>query len=576
MYVATIPNRSSPPAILLRESYRVGKKVKNRTIANLTGWPPTQVKALQHVLRGGTVGPRLEEAFDIVRSRPHGHVAAALGSLRKVGLQQLLGSKRSRERDLCEALITARLLNPKSKLATARGLGAETLDSTLGELLGVGDADEDELYDAMDWLVERQPRIEEKLARKHLSEGALVLYDLTSTYFEGRSCPLARLGYSRDGKKGRPQIEFGLLTDASGRPIAVEVFEGNVGDPKTLASQVKKLRERFGLTHIVIAGDRGMITQARIDEDLTPNEVEWITSLRAPALRKLVVSGSLQPGLFDNRDMAEISDPAFPGERLVVCRNPFLAAERKRKREELLKATERDLAEIVKATQRAKRPFHGEERILLRVSKVINRYKMKKHFRLETTGSQLRYERDTDSIAHEAALDGIYVVRTNVPAEHLTTSEVVRSYKSLSLVEHAFRSMKTLDLHVRPIHHRKEDRVRAHVFLCALAYYVEWHMRQVLAPLLFDDEDRVAAEQRRLSVVAKARRSVGAERKAANKVNDQGDPVHSFTTLLEDLATIVKNRIQPREPGSAAFDLTTTPTALQQRAFDLLGLSHRM
>ena len=576
MYVAVVPNRSSPPAILLRESYREGQKVKNRTLANLTGWSDAKIEALRHVLRGGTVGPRLEDAFDIVRSRPHGHVAATLGSLRKVGVQQLLGTKRSRERDLCEAMIAARILSPKSKLATARGLDAATLGSTLGELLGVGDADEDELYGAMDWLLERQTRIEEKLARKHLSEGALVLYDLTSTYFEGRSCSLARIGYSRDGKKGRPQIEFGLLTDASGRPIAVEVFEGNVGDPKTLASQIKKLRERFGLKHIVIAGDRGMITQARIDEDLTPNAVEWITSLRAPAVRKLVVSGSLQLGLFDDRDMAEISDPAFPGERLVVCRNPFLAAERKRKREELLKATERELAEIVKATQRTKRPFRGEERILLRVSKVINRYKMKKHFRLVISESELRYERDSESIAHEAALDGIYVVRTNVPAERLATAEVVRSYKSLSLVERAFRSLKTLDLHVRPIHHRKEGRVRAHVFLCTLAYYVEWHMREALAPMLFDDENPAAAEQRRPSVVAKARRSLGADRKAATKMNDQGAPVHSFTTLLEDLATIVRNRIQPRESGSSAFDVTTTPTALQQRAFDLLGCSYRM
>ncbi len=576
MYVAIVPNRSSPPAILLRESYRDGARVRNRTLANLSDWPPERVENLRRVLRGGTVGPPLEDAFDVVRSRPHGHVAAVWGSLRQCGVQRLLGAKHSRARALCEAMIVARVLDPRSKLATARGLGSATLDSTLGEVLGVGDADEDALYAALDWLGARQARIEARLARTHLGEGALVLYDLTSTYFEGHTCPLARRGYSRDGKKGRPQIEFGLLTDAAGRPIAVEVFAGNVGDPTTVASQVTKLRERFGLTRVVVVGDRGMLTHARIDKDLTPAGLEWITSLRAPAIRALVESGSLQLGLFDDRDLAEITDPAYPGERLLVCRNPLLAAERTRKREALLDATEHALDTIVQATQRATRPLRGEKAILRRVSPVINRFKMGKHFRLEITAIELRYARDQDRIAREAALDGIYVVRTNVPADRLPGAEVVRSYKSLSRVERAFRSFKTVDLHVRPIHHRTESRVRAHVCLCMLAYYVTWHMREALAPLLFDDEDPAGAEGRRPSVVAKARRSVGAERKASRKTTAEGAPVHSFPTLLRDLAPLVKNRIQPRDTTGPAFDVLTTPTPLQQRAFDLLGISHRL
>lgn len=575
MYVAIVPNRSSPPAVLLRESYREGDKVRNRTLANLTSWSAEKVEALRQVLRGGTASPPLHEAFEIVRSRPHGHVAAVLGSLRRVGLQRLLGAKRCRERDLCAAMIAARILAPQSKLATARGLGTETLDSTLGEVLGIEDASEDELYRAMDWLLDRQEGIEKKLAAKHLAEGALVLYDLTSTYFEGRSCPLARLGYSRDGKKGRPQIEFGLMTDDAGRPVAVEVFEGNVGDPKTVAAQVSKLRDRFELKHVVVVGDRGMLTQARIDEDLAPNTLEWITSLRAPAIRRLVEGGSLQLGLFDKSDLAEIRDPAYPDERLIVCRNPFLAAERARKRDALLSATEAELHKIVQATQRSQRPLRGETRILARVSKVIGRYKMEKHFRIRATETSLACERDQVSISRESALDGIYVVRTNVPAERLSSENVVSSYKRLSVVERAFRSFKTVDLHVRPIHHHKPDRVRAHVLLCMLAYYVEWHMREALAPMLFDDEDPAAGEQRRASVVARAQRSHQADDKAATKKTTAGSPVHSFATLLADLATVVKNRVQPRL-GGETFDVTTVPTPLQQRAFDLLGVPTRM
>jgi transposase len=572
MYIARIPNRNSPPAILLRESYREGGKVKSRTLANLSHLPDSQIELLRRVLKGETlVGAH--DAFDIVRSRPHGHVVAVLGTLRQLGLPALLARAPSRERQLVEAMIVARVLDPRSKLATARGLGGETLFSSLGEMLALEVLEVDELYEALDWLLARQARVEKALAKRHLCEGTLVLYDLTSSYFEGRRCPLAKPGHSRDGKKGKLQIVFGLLCNAEGCPIAVEVFEGNTGDPKTVASQVEKLRKRFGLTRLVLVGDRGMLTDARLREDIRPHEgLSWITALRAPAIRQLVERGSLQLSLFDERDLAEIADPEYPGERLIVCRNPVLAEERARKREALLRATEQELDRIVEATTRPKRKLKGKDKIGLRVGKGIGKYKVAKHFRIEISDAGFRYQRKAESIEEEAALDGIYILRTDVPRETLSTDDTVRSYKRLSVVERAFRSLKSIDLKVRPIHHHLADRVRAHVFLCMLAYYVEWHMRQALAPILFDEDDKATAEAARKSVVQAAQRSPKAQAKAQRKRTDEGLPVHSFRTLLQDLSTIVKDRIRPNLPDAPEFEKVTTPTPLQQKALDLLGV----
>lgn len=580
MYVERVPNRDSPPAILLRESFREGGQVRKRTLANLSAWPEEKLQALRAVLKGDfstAAGSSTAKAFDIVRTRPHGHVVAALGTLRRLGLDSLIASRRSPERDRVLGMIVARILDPRSKLATARGLQDETLSSTLGEMLGLGSCSEDELYEAMDWLLARQDKIEAALAKRHLGEGTLALYDLTSTYFEGRSCPLARLGYSRDGKRDKLQIVFGVLTNAEGCPVAVEVFDGNTADPKTLGSVVGKLRGRFGLQRIVLVGDRGMITSARIRDDLQKGAggIDWITALRAPQIQALRDAGSLQLSLFDQRDLAEITDPAYPGERLIACRNPLLADERARKRSALLEATERDLQKIRLATTRSRHPLRGKAEIALRAGAVLGRFKMKKHFRLEITDSSFSFERDAQRIESEAALDGIYIMRTNVAAEVLSGERVVESYKGLSAVERAFRCLKTVDLKVRPINHRLEGRVRSHVFLCMLAYYVEWNMRRSLAALLFDDDDRDAARAQRRSVVAPAQRSARAQRKTSTKRTEDGAPVHSFQTLLQDLATVAKNRIQPKD-SAPAFDVLTRPTILQQRAFDLLGVTLRL
>jgi transposase len=579
MYVVDVPNRNSRPATLLRESYRADGKVKNRTLANLSGWPRPKVEALRAVLKGVTVGLGLplDEAFEIVRTLPHGHVAAALGTLRQLGLDSILATKRSRARDLCVAMIVGRLLEPRSKLALVRSLRAASLSSSLAQVLDVSDTDEDEIYEAMDWLLERQERIESALAKRHLAEGTLVLYDVSSTYFEGRRCPLARIGHSRDGRFDRPQIVFGLLTDAEGCPVATEVFDGNTGDPKTVLAQVKKLRERFSLERVVLVGDRGMITSARIEEDLkrAPG-LEWITALRGPAIRKLVDTGVLDVSLFDERDLAEISSPDYPGERLIVCHNPLLAEERKRKREELLRATEKELEKVAVATRRAKNSLHGKERIGLRVGRVLGRFKMGKHFKLEITEQRFTYVRNPDTIAQEAALDGIYVIRTSVALATLSPADAVLSYKRLAHVERAFRCLKTVDLKLRPIHHHLADRVRAHVLICMLAYYVEWHMRRALAPMLFEDDDKASAARRRRSAVAKALRSEKAERKARTKLAADGSPVHSFQTLLADLATLAKNTLQPKAGSATPFEMITTPTALQQRALNLLGVSPRL
>jgi transposase len=570
MYVEVVPNRSSPPAILLRSACRQGKKIVKRTLANLSDWPPAQVDLLRRVLKGESLlSP--SEALRIQRSLPHGHVAATLGTLRRLGLEQTLSRTRCPQRDLVCAMIVARILTPASKLATARGLSAHTTTSSLASLLDLRDPDEDQLYAALDWLQTRQPRIEAHLAQRHLSEGSLVLYDLTSTYFEGRRCPLARYGHSRDERPGNLQIVFGLLTNQEGCPVAVEVFEGNTGDPKTVAAQIGKLRQRFGLKQVVLVGDRGMLTSARIREDLeTAEGLRWITALRAVQIQQLASDGQLQLSLFDQQDLAEIRHPAYPGERLMACRNPLLAEERKRKREELLAATEKQLDKIVAATMRKRRPLRGKKEIGLAVGKLLGRYKMGKHFQLTIEDDSFRWARKLASIDKEAALDGIYVIRTNVPAESLPAAEAVAHYKSLSTVERAFRSMKSVDLKVRPIHHHQADRVKAHIFLCMLAYYVEWHMRRALAPILFDDEDRQDAQAQRRSVVAPAQRSQRAQKKAATKHTQDGLPVHSFRTLLEDLATLTCNQVCMNEQ---TFQMLASPTPVQERAFQLLQVT---
>jgi transposase len=573
MYIEAVPNRNSPPAILLRETYRQEGRIRKRTLCNLSHWPTAHVEGLRGVLRGGTVIPAGHDAFTVTRSLPHGHVAAALGTARKIGLDRILGPDGNRCRDLVLALLVGRILEPTSKLAAARALSPATAASSLGEVLGLGAVDDDELYAALDWLLERQPAIETTLARRHLTTGTLVLYDVSSSYMEGSCCPLAKRGYSRDGKKGTLQIVYGLLCAPDGCPIAVEVFDGNTGDPTTLAPQIEKLKQRFHLDHVVLVGDRGMITDARLTEDIKSAGLDWITALRAPAIRDLMNSGLLQLTLFDQRDMASITSPDFPGERLVVCRNPDLAAERARKREDLLAATEKDLARIKAAVGRKRNPLRGTAEIALKVGEVLNTYKVKKHFDLDITDAAFSFTRKTAEIAAEAATDGIYVVRTSVPEATLGDADTVRSYKSLSLVERAFRCIKTVDLHVRPVYHWLADRVRAHVFLCMLAYYLEWHMRQRLAPMLFDDTDKEAAEAQRSSVVVQAQRSKAAIKKQTTGLTVDGLAVHSFRTLLLDLATLARNTMTTAINPDHPLTVLTRPTPIQQRAFDLLGVA---
>ena len=571
MYIESVPNRNSPPTVLLRESFRDAGKVNKRTLANLSKWPPTLIEGLRVLLKGGAAVARLHDAFDIQRSLPHGHVAAVLGTLRKLRLDRTIAGADSPERRRVLAMIVARILDPGSKLATARGLAADTARDSLAETLGLGEIDEDDLYAAMDWLLERQDAIERRLARRHLKDGALVLYDLTSVYLEGRRCPLGRRGYSRDGKRGKLQIEFGLLCDAEGRPVAVEVFHGNTADPATVGAQIDKLRRRFGFSKVVLVGDRGMLTEARIREDVKPAGLDWISALRGPAVRSLVESGAVQLSLFDETDLVEVRSDAYPGERLMVCRNPLLAEARARKRDELLQATEALLDPIVAATKRKKRRLKGADKIGVRVGKVVGQYKMAKHFELEIEENSFGYRRTPESIAAEAALDGLYVVRTSLAETQLDAEGTVRAYKRLSAVERAFRSLKTVDLKVRPVFHHAANRVRAHVLLCMLAHYVEWHLRERLKPLLFDDDDP-AAEAARASIVAPAQVSEAAKEKARSKRTANGHPVHSFRTLLGDLATIARNRVVPRLPGAEPFEVLTRPTALQREAFKLLGV----
>jgi transposase len=572
MYIESVPNRNSPPAVLLRETYRQDGKFHKRTLCNLSHWPTAHVEGLRGVLKGGTVIPAGHDAFTITRTLPHGHVAAALGTARKIGLDRILGPDGNRCRDLVLAMLIGRILDPVSKLAAARALSPATASSSLGEVLGLGDVDDDELYAALDWLLVRQPAIETILARRHLTNGTLVLYDVSSSSMEGSCCPLAKRGYSRDGKKGTLQIVYGLLCAPDGCPIAIEVFDGNTADPATLAPQIEKLKQRFHLNHVVRVGDRGMITEARITDDIKAAGLDWITSLRAPAIKELLNSGVLQLTLFDQRNMASITSPDFPGERLVVCRNPDLAAERTRKREDLLAATEKELARIKTAVARKRDPLRGATEIALAVGEVLNKFNMKKHFDLDITDAAFSFARKTAAIAAEAATDGLYVVRTSVTEAMLDDDDTVRSYKSLSRVERAFRCIKTVDLHVRPVYHWLADRVRAHVFLCMLAYYLEWHMRQRLAPMLFDDTDKEAAEARRRSVVAQAQRSKTAVNKQTTGLTEEGLPVHSFRSLLADLATLARNTLTTAISPHYPLTVLTRPTSIQQRAFDLLDL----
>ncbi|MFH1765819.1 MAG: IS1634 family transposase [Gemmatimonadota bacterium] len=575
MYIDVVPNRSSPPAILLRESWREGKHTRKRTVANLSSLPMDQVELIRRVLKGEELVPA-HEAFEIVRSRPHGHVAAVVGTLVKLGIPELLSTRKHPKRQLVLAMIAARILDPSSKLATAQKLDDETLSGSLGEVLDVGRADADDLYEALDWLYGGQARIEKKLAARHLVEGGRVLWDVTPVAFESHTCELAAFGRPKRGGKSQKQVVFGLLATPQGVPVAVEVFPGNTGDPGTVGSALDRLQERFGLEKVTMVGDRGMLTDARIEKELRPRRVGWITALRAPTIRSLMKDdGPLQLSLFDEQDLAEIYSPDFPGERLVACRNPLLADDRARKREELLQATEEKLAKVRVRVERQRRPLRGEDAIGVAVGKVLGASKVAKHFRYEITDETFRFERKEDAIRAEAALDGIYVIRTNVPEAELGAQDVVRAYKDLSEVEKSFRVMKRFALEVEPIRHRLEERVRAHVFLCMLARYVRWHMEKALAPLLLTDHDPDGAEARRDSMVAPARRSVAGERKVRSQRTEKGEPARSFNTLMKGLQTLAKNEMKV-QGAEATFDKYTRPTPLQEKAFRLLGVSYRM
>ena len=553
---------------LLRRTYREGGKVKHQTLGNLSHLPADLIDTIRRRLRGE---PPEDGAWEIVRSLPHGHVVAVLRTIQRIGLDNILASRPSRQRAVAVALIVARILKPGSKLATVRALRQETATTSLSLELGLQDVTEREVYEAIDWLQQRQRRIENKLAKKHLQDPTLLLYDVSSSYYTGRKPDLVRFGYSRDRKRGFPQIVYGLLCDGQGCPVSIEVFQGNTADPSTLASQIQKVRKRFGVRRVVFVGDRGMLTSRRIDEELRGVEgLDWISALRTDGIKKLVSHGAIELSLFDERDLAEVTSPDFPGERLVVCRNPLLADRRARKRTELLEASEKKLDAIVAATQRKKRPLRGKDKIGLRVGKVLGKYKVGKHFVLDISDKSFSYQRDEAKISEESALDGIYVVRTSVQPDVISSEDAVRAYKDLAKVERAFRSMKTVDLKVRPIYHWLDDRIRGHVFLCMLAYYVEWHMRRRLAPILFDDHQRTEAEQSRESVVAPAPRSRAARRKDFEKRTEDGAAVESFQTLLDNLGTLTKNRVRLQGSDGAEFYILAQPTPLQQRALALL------
>ena len=567
MYVERIPNRGSPPAILLREAWREGGRVRKRTVANLSHWPPERVEALRRVLRDEPL-VRADELFTVEMSRPHGHVEAILGMIRRLGLDTVIAAKRSRARDLVLALIVERLIHPCSKLATTR-LWSTT---TLGDTVGVTDADVDEVYEALDWLVARQRRTEQRLAARHLGEGAVVLYDVSSSYYEGRTCPLARFGHDRDGKTGLPIIVYGVLTDVAGRPIAVEVYPGGTGDPTTVPDQVETLRTRFGLTRVVLVGDRGLLTETQLAHLQAYPGLGWISALRSPAIRALVESGALQLSLFDEQHLAEITAPTYPGERLIVCFNPLLAAERRRKREDLLAATERDLTKIATAAARRTRTPFDDATLGIKVGRVLQHYKMGKHFAVTIAVGRVRWTQREDTIHQEAQLDGFYVIRTSEPRDRLSAADTVRHDKGLAQVERAFRCLTGIDLRGRPIRHRIEDRVRAHIFLCLLAYYVEWHLRQAWAPLLFHDE-ALETDRATRDPVAPAAPSRAATAKKTQRATADGLPVQSFETLLAELATRARLTCRLRsDPAGTPLPQLTPPTPLQARALALVGL----
>lgn len=564
MHIEIVPNRNSKPAILLRESFRENGKVKKSTLANLSNWQPEKIDALRRVLKGDKlVG--VDDVFETVSSFQHGHVKAVLLAMEKLSFEKLIASRPSRERDLVVAMVAARIIAPASKLATQRAWQ----NTTLPQLLDIQGADEDDLYEAMDWLLERQDKIEKKLAARHLKEGGLVLYDLSSSYFEGSRCPLAKLGHNRDGVKGKLQVNYGLLTDERGCPVSVSVFDGNVADPKTLLPAVAKVRERFGVNELVLVGDRGMISQKQVDELEKHDGVMWITALKTGAIRKLVDDGCLQLGLFDERNLFECAHPDFPGERLVACRNPELAKLRAHKRKSLIEATTELLEKVRGMAVRGR--LKSADAIGVRVGKVVNKHKVAKHFVLDIRDGAFDFSVNETSVSEEAALDGIYVVRTKVPKERMSADDAVRNYKKLAQVERAFRSLKTVDLKVRPIHHHDEDRVRAHILLCTLAYYVEWHMKEALRPLLFADEDQEAKQTR--DPVAPAKRSADALNKIATKKTTEGFEAHSIRTLIDHLGAIVRNqciRKGTTDARAATVTIETTPGPVQQRALELL------
>ena len=560
-------------SVLLRRSFRKDGKVKHETLGNLTRLPPDVIEFIKRRLSGELDADAPHSSFEIIRSLPHGNVAAVLQTAKQLGLEGLLASRPCRERDLIMALVVARVLSPRSKLSTTTTLTAETAKHTLAEELELGDVDVHELYSAMDWLLARQTRIENKLAKKHLKDGHLVLFDVSSSYYTGRQSSLIKHGYSRDHRGDRPQIVYGLLCDCEGRPIAIEVFPGNTADPPTFTQIVTTVRKRFGINRIIFVGDRGMITSARINEDLRDVDgLDWISALRTEGIRKLREAGTIQMSLFDKHDLAEVTSEHFPDERLVVCRNPVLAEERARKRNELLKATEDKLEPIRLATARQRNPLRGEQAIGLRVGKIVGKYKMAKHFDLSITETSFKYTRNEDRIREEAALDGLYVVRSSVDKKRMNSEHVVETYKSLAKVERAFRCMKTIDLSLRPVYHRNEDRIRSHVFICMLAYYVEWHMREKLRPVLFADDDRQAATAARKSIVAPAKRSESAKRKDATRRTSDNFPVQSFQDVLQDLGTLCRNRIRIPEFDSE-FDKLTLATPYQQHVLDLLKVT---
>jgi transposase len=567
MYIETVPNRNSPPALLLREGWREGKKTRKRTLANLSHWPAQKIEALRRLLRDETlVSPH--DLFTTRQTLPHGHVEALLGMIRKLGLEAMISAQRSRERDLVVAMIAERLIAPSSKLATTRAWHT----TTLAEEWGVGEATEDDLYQAMDWLLELKERIEKKLAARHLSEGGLVLYDVTSSSYEGRTCLLAQFGHNRDGEKGLPSIVYGVMTDGEGRPIAVEVYPGNTGDPTTVVDQVEKLRQKFGLSRVVLVGDRGMLTPPQIEKLKEHPGWGWITALTSGAIRRLVEKGALQLSLLDEKNLAEIASPDYPGERLMVCHNPLLEEERGRKRQALLEATEKGLAKVAKEVARRRKKPLKEAEIGLKVGKVLGRYKVGKHFDCRIGEGSFQWARRENSIQQEAQLDGIYVIRTSEPPERLSAEDTVRSYKSLSEVERAFRSLKGIDLLVRPIRHRTENRVPAHIFLCLLAYYVEWHLRRAWAPLLFEDEER-PEERKRRDPILPAKASASAQEKKRSHRTAEGLPVHSFETLLAELASRARVTYGlQKEDSNVTFQQVPEPTPLEARAYELIRL----